>query len=194
MSKYSNRQLEIVNASALLLTQFGVNGLTVKKIAENVGFSEAAIYRHFKGKDDILYALINYLKERMESRYLSIDVFLEPDDYLMMLFKTQISFFKENQDYVVLGFSEGLFSDNNILNLKLIEVIDLQQQYLLPIFESGQKTDRFIKGVSSESLSDMMIGAFRLKMLKWKMSGFKFDIKKEGEKIIKDLIIIIKNK
>ena len=43
----SERQKEIIDAAGRILTESGIGGLTTKKLALEMGFSEAAIYRHF---------------------------------------------------------------------------------------------------------------------------------------------------
>lgn len=57
------RQQQIVDAAAILIFKFGSEHLTVKRIAEEVGISEAAIYRHFKSKKSILSFLLTHIEE-----------------------------------------------------------------------------------------------------------------------------------
>ncbi|MBK7754593.1 MAG: helix-turn-helix transcriptional regulator [Flavobacteriales bacterium] len=46
------RQLEIMEAAGQLMTESGYAALTTKRLAERMGFSEPALYRHFKNKED----------------------------------------------------------------------------------------------------------------------------------------------
>lgn len=57
------RQQQIVDAAAALIFKYGSEHLTVKKIAAQVGISEAAIYRHFKSKKSIISFLLNHIEE-----------------------------------------------------------------------------------------------------------------------------------
>ena len=57
------RQQQIIDAAAILIFKYGSEHLTVKKIAAEVGISEAAIYRHFKSKKSILSFLLNHIEE-----------------------------------------------------------------------------------------------------------------------------------
>jgi AcrR family transcriptional regulator len=56
------RQQQIVEAAQKLIFKYGSEHLTVKRIATEVGISEAAIYRHFKSKKSILSFLLNHIE------------------------------------------------------------------------------------------------------------------------------------
>ncbi|MBN1374705.1 MAG: TetR/AcrR family transcriptional regulator [Dehalococcoidia bacterium] len=60
-----SRKEQIVNAARKLVIKYGSENVTVRKIADEVGFSEAAIYRHFKCKKDILYGLIESIEDNL---------------------------------------------------------------------------------------------------------------------------------
>jgi AcrR family transcriptional regulator len=56
------RREQIVNAARKLVIKCGSENVTVRRIAQEVGVSEAAIYRHFKSKRDILYLLVESIE------------------------------------------------------------------------------------------------------------------------------------
>lgn len=190
----SNRQLEIIRSASSILTELGVHGLTTKNLAAKVGFSEAAIYRHFKGKDAILIALLSYLASNMETRLSSIDPFLEPKDAIKAIFSSQASFFQANPHYVVAVFSEGLMAENNIINAKILEIMQVKRSHLLPIIEAGQKLEVFNNQLSSTAIVNIIMGTFRLQMFNWKVNNFKTNIIDKTEQTINELLTIIKTK
>ena len=57
------RQQQIVDAARILIFKYGSEHLTVKRIAAEVGISEAAIYRHFTSKKSILSFLLSHIEE-----------------------------------------------------------------------------------------------------------------------------------
>lgn len=59
------RQQQIIDAAGSLIFKYGSEHLTVKKIAKEVGISEAAIYRHFKSKKSILSFLLRHIEEAL---------------------------------------------------------------------------------------------------------------------------------
>jgi len=59
------RQQQIIEIAAKLIFKYGSEHLTVKRIADEVGISEAAIYRHFKSKKSIISFLLGYIEETL---------------------------------------------------------------------------------------------------------------------------------
>ena len=59
------RQQQIVDAARILIFKYGSEHLTVKRIAAEVGISEAAIYRHFTSKKSILSFLLRHIEEAL---------------------------------------------------------------------------------------------------------------------------------
>lgn len=51
---HSERQNQIISETIRLIHTKGIQGLTIKNISNGIGVTEAAIYRHFKSKDEIL--------------------------------------------------------------------------------------------------------------------------------------------
>jgi len=59
------RKQQIIEIAAKLIFKYGSEHLTVKRIATEIGISEAAIYRHFKSKKSILSFLLSYIEETL---------------------------------------------------------------------------------------------------------------------------------
>ena len=59
------RQEELVDHALELIREAGLPGLTVRRLAERAGFTEAALYRHFASKEELLKALMAAVGERL---------------------------------------------------------------------------------------------------------------------------------
>ena len=57
MSKIPTRE-RILDSALMLFSEKGYDGVGVDLIAENAGIKGPSLYRHFKGKEDILNSLI----------------------------------------------------------------------------------------------------------------------------------------
>ncbi len=56
----------ILNEALTLFSENGYDGTGVEQIAEKVGIKAPSLYKHFKGKEDILNALIDITEARYE--------------------------------------------------------------------------------------------------------------------------------
>ncbi|MCX8471146.1 MAG: TetR/AcrR family transcriptional regulator [Chitinophagaceae bacterium] len=190
---FSARQLEIIEAAGKLLSHDGIASLTTKNLAKEMGFSESAIYRHFKGKEDIIVALLNYLAINMDERLTAtINKDVSPLDNFTAIFKNQFNFFKKNKHFIIVTFSEGLLEHSAEINDAMQHVITIKIKHLLAIFKQAQQQNLFTDKVKPEDLIHIVMGSFRLLMFKWRMDNFKFDIVKKGDQLIHTILLLIK--
>ncbi|GJM36401.1 MAG: TetR family transcriptional regulator [Saprospiraceae bacterium] len=187
------RQLEIIEAAGKILTSSGVKGLTIKNLAKEMQFSESAIYRHFHSKDDIIVAMLNYLADSKDERLaMAVRIDDPPEEKLKKLFQSQSEFFSKHPHFVVAVFSDGLMEKSGRINEAIFRIMSVLRKHLLPIIREGQQKGIFTNTVSAEDLIHIIMGTFRLQKLKWRMAGFKFDLKKDGETRMKSLLVLIK--
>lgn len=52
------RREQIADAALAIIVEHGLGAVTVRRVAETVGISAAALYRHYKNKADILQAVL----------------------------------------------------------------------------------------------------------------------------------------
>ncbi len=73
--KVNNKQ-RIFDVSVDLFSEYGYDGVSIRQIASEVGIKESSIYNHYKSKEAILDAIMNFYIEKM----LSQDIPLEDAD------------------------------------------------------------------------------------------------------------------
>ncbi len=64
MQELSSRQLQIIDASIHLISEGGIQELTMKNLSRELGISEPAIYRHFESKQKILITMLESFKHQ----------------------------------------------------------------------------------------------------------------------------------
>ena len=193
-SKRSSRQIELIEAAGKILTKSGVGGLTTKNLAAEMNFSESAIYRHFSGKEEIITAMLNYLAENMEARYSTAYQTADTvEEQFRCLFQNQCSFFHEHPHFVAVVFSDGLMEQSESINQAIMQVMQVKRKYLIPILTEGQAKGIFKTEINAADLASIVMGAFRLQMFQWKISGFSTDIKAQGDSLINSLLTLIKS-
>ena len=58
-----NRRREILQAAERLMHLRGLAGITTREIAQEVGCSEGALYFHFKGRLELLVAMLEEIQK-----------------------------------------------------------------------------------------------------------------------------------
>lgn len=69
--EYSKRQQHIIDATLKLISEQGLQGATIGKIAEEVGISQPALYRHFANRREIILAALETVTKRISNFFTS---------------------------------------------------------------------------------------------------------------------------
>lgn len=195
MEKITDRQFEIIQAAGKILTNSGLSGLTIKNLAKEMQFSEAAIYRHFASKEKIIIAMLDFLANDMDSRLTAIiDHQLSTEQKFVLIFQNQFEFFHNNPHFVVAVFSDGLMEESKPINKHISAIMEIKMSHLNPIISEGQTQGIFTSELSNSDLLHITMGAMRLQMYKWRIANFEFDITKKGKEMIQSVLTLIKLK
>lgn len=190
----SDRQKQILEHSIRIIHSEGIQGFTVKNLSKAIGFTEAAIYRHFKSKNEILCAVLDTFIDKLD-RFIS-----EIDDTernalakIEQVYQKLSTTFTKKPAYVSVIFAEEIFKNNNLLSKKVGKILQLNNDAFNSIIETGQKNNEITKDIESQDLTLMTMGAFRLMVKNWKMSDFSFNLKEHSKKLYKSIETLIKS-
>lgn len=190
----SDRQFAILEAAGKILSKSGVSGLTIKNLAQEMKFSESAIYRHFASKEEIVYTMLGYLAENMEERLQkAISTHKSPLENLESIFLDQFAFFAKKPHFVVAVFSDGLLETSQNINAAILRIMQAKRKHLMPVLMQGQQQGFFTNTITTEELMHIVMGSFRLQMFKWRIANFQFDIERQGKNMLHAILTLIKN-
>lgn len=195
-NKFSERQIEIIEAATKRIDEHGIQDLTIKTLAADLNLSEAALYRHFKSKNEILLGLLTYFIEEMKGR---LDLILSnkdrsPSELLKDLFDSQLKTFVLKPSVVSVIFSESIFQFNKELSSTVSSMMELMQNHIEGIVKKGQTDGSFSKIVGVSTTTTIVMGGMRITVLKWKLSGHKSDLIKDGNKVLSGILKMIETK
>jgi len=193
---FSERQIQIIETATKRIDKHGIQELTIKNLANDLELSEAALYRHFKSKNEILLGMLSYFIIEMKEKINKIiaNETKKPCDILRDLFNNQLNTFTQNPAIVSVVFSEGIFQFNNELSNKLSEMMDLMQEKISEIVKRGQEEECFNKLLSPGVATTMIMGSMRMVVLKWKLSGNKSNLVKDGQTMLNGILKMIEKK
>lgn len=188
--EFSDRQIEIMELATKRIDQYGIQELTIKNLAADINLSEAALYRHFKSKNDILLSLLSYFIMDMEDRMSTIVERRDQSakEQLKAIFQSQLKTFVQRPSIVSVVFSEGIFQFNKQLAEKLSDMMQVMNGHIERLIEKGKEDGEFITLIGSQTMATIVMGSMRMVVLKWKLSGHKSNLLKDGNSILNGLL------
>ncbi len=188
----SKRQAEIIEKSIEIIANKGIQGLTIKNLSKEIGISEPAIYRHFTNKIDILLTLLESFKEMSGMFAALIETFQGTAiEKIRFMFSKMIEVFDETPALVSVIFSEEIFSNESVLKNKMIEIQNANQNTIEKIITEGKKGNNVRNDIETEHLALIIMGTLRLLVKNWSLHSYHFDLRKEGDKLIRTLETIL---
>ena len=188
----TERQIEITEVALELISEKGIQGLTIKNLAKKIGITEPAIYRHYDSKTDILIAVLDLFKQNTEQLF---EKELKNDgkaiDKIEHLFTKHFASFSATPSLVSVIFSEEIFRNEPVLIAKIAEIIDKNDKILTTIIVDGQKSGEIRSDIEANYLSTIIIGTLRLFVKKWQFSEFSYNLPREGKKLIDSIKLLI---
>ena len=189
----SERQQQIIEESINIIDEKGIQGLTIKNLSKAIGISEPGIYRHFESKTEILLSILNNFKEMAEMLSgLMKDFEGTAFEKIDFMFSRMLDMFSETPSMVSVIFSEEIFKNEELLKLKITEVLNMHAQTIEYIITKGQEENNVRKDIEVKTLALIIMGSLRLLVKRWDLNNHNFDLNNEGSKLIKGLDKILK--
>ncbi|MEN8228136.1 MAG: TetR/AcrR family transcriptional regulator [Bacteroidota bacterium] len=186
------RQKEIIEVALELISEKGIQGLTIKNLAKKIGITEPAIYRHYDSKIDILIAVLELFKQNTEQLFeKELNNDSKAIDKINHLFTKHFASFSATPSLISVIFSEEIFRNEPVLIDKISEVIDKNDKILTTILINGQRNGEIRNDIEAKHLATMIMGTLRLFVKKWQFSAYSYNLPLEGKKLVNSILLLI---
>ncbi|MCF6159428.1 MAG: TetR/AcrR family transcriptional regulator [wastewater metagenome] len=180
------RQDQIVQMALSLVASHGLKELSMARIARKVGLVPSAIYRHFKSKDEVLDAVLDYIQRRLlDNVAIVCNETSESIDRLRRLLTYHIKLIRENQGIFRVVFSDELYSGHPERKNKVYEIITKYLGKVSEIIGQGQREGKICIDTDPITISLMFLSIIQQAAILWHVSNEKFDITKHTERVWK---------
>lgn len=103
--RYQRTQQAILNAALSILTEEGIDKLSIRAIADRIDYSPAALYEYYGSKEEIIGALCGEGHNRLKHYMEQVSLSLAPSKYLQEIGLAYIQFALQNPSYFLLTFT-----------------------------------------------------------------------------------------
>ncbi|MCK9157612.1 MAG: TetR/AcrR family transcriptional regulator [Candidatus Cloacimonas sp.] len=189
------RQKDILKAAIAIIANQGYEKLTIKNLATKIGVTEAALYRHFKSKREIVTMILSYFEE-LSNRVLNeiCESNNAPLDNIRKFVEDRYILFSKNPDLAKVMFSEELFKNDPTFKGQFQCIMHKHKQAMESYLIQAQKDGNIKKDISSIQLFRIIIGSMRFTVTQWNLSDGAFDLQKDGSDLFESIIKLIRIK
>lgn len=178
------RQKQIVSAARKLIVKYGSEHVTVRRVAEEIGVSEAAIYRHFKSKRDVL----SFLVDDIEDTLLSDLAEQNPDksapvDVLEKIMKGDISAVEQRRGVSFQVIAEIISFGDKKLNKKVYDIIEKYISRIEKIISEGVKAGIFRQDIDPHAAATLYFSMIQGLVNIWALSSYEFNLEQRYQSV-----------
>ncbi|PCJ07417.1 MAG: TetR family transcriptional regulator [Rhodobacteraceae bacterium] len=183
-----DRKAEIVETAIRLAGEQGPDRVTTQALADAIGISQAAIFRHFPTKAEIWLAVGKSITGpivQLENYAATPDPFTLLQD-LMERHLRQIAL---NPAIPAILFSRELHAENDALRRHFESVMAARLASLARMIDQAQQTGQLKAAIASADLAALLLASIQGLAMRWSLENRSFDLTAEGGRLIRVLLI-----
>ena len=177
------RKSQIARAVLEHIASHGLKGLSMAAIAHRIGVVPSALYRHFRGKEDMLRAVFDQVGANLERNLDQVCAeHADPLERLHALISLNARLVREFHAIPRVMFAEGAYSESAQRKVRVYEVI---RQYLArvnAIVQEGQAAGRIRPDLDSQTVATFFWGLLPPATVLWYVSEGRFDVTRHVER------------
>ncbi len=174
------RKQQIIDAARKLITKKGSEYLTVRRIAKEVNISEAAIYRHFKSKREILSWLMSHITESMlEDINKAAPEGASSLQIVNHILDHHLSDIEQKRGMSFQVIAEIISFGDKKLNKEVYDSINKYMERLKALLSEGVQAGFIREDIDLEASAMLIFGMIQGLVNIWALSSYSFDLSKK---------------
>lgn len=182
-----HRKERLIITAVEIIDDLGIQGLSTREIAKRQEVSEATLFRHFKNKNELLVAVLDYFAKFDLDIYNSAKL-KKPEEVIHFFIKSYAEYY-ENYPAItsILQIFDVLRYEPDLKD-KVIEIYDNRNKYLSQLIEEVQQKGVLRSDVNNEVLANIILGTNREICLKWRIHGKYFSLRSEVLSVLNEIL------
>lgn len=169
-----SRKQEILQALAHMLEVSAGDRITTAKLAQQVGFSEAALYRHFPSKSKMFEGLIEFIEETVFTR---INLILSEEEMalprLEQIMVLLLTFTERNPGITRILTGDALTGENERLQNRVVQFYDRLETQIKQIIREAEVREGIRPEIGVTAGANVLIAVVEGRIAQYVRSGFK---------------------
>lgn len=180
----AERKAEIVQATIRLAADIGPDRLTTDRLAQEIGISQAAIFRHFPTKSHIWEAVGRNICELLGALPGAKSSSDNRTAQLKSMVIGQLKFIARTPAVPAILFSRELHAENETLRLFFVKMMGQRHAKLSQILKSGRESGEFCASLDCDNGAFLILSLIQGLAMRWSLNGRNFNLAVEGEVLL----------
>ncbi|MBB5211657.1 nucleoid occlusion factor SlmA [Microbulbifer hydrolyticus] len=173
-SEKINRRQQILQALAHMLEASPGARITTAALAKEVGFSEAALYRHFPSKSKMFEGLIEFIEETIFSR---IKIIMQDEPSALArcqkILHLLLAFCERNPGITRLLTGDALTGETERLHGRILQLFDRLETQLKQILREAELREQLRPAIPLTAAANLLLASAEGRIVQYVRSGFK---------------------
>lgn len=184
----SSKENIILNAIDVI-NELGIHRLSTRELAKKLGVTDASLYRHFKSKQDIILAVLDYYSYFDNSIIKTIqNNKLKPKEGILFFVKSFAEYYENYPAMTAILHSYDILLHDSVTAQKVKQIYNTRSTYFTHLIQEAKNQKEIADDFVSEDLSDTILGIIGSITLKWRINMYSFSLKQKILSTVKSLI------
>ncbi len=187
----ADRKAEIVKVAVRLAGELGPDRVTTQKIADAVGLTQPAVFRHFPAKTDIWLAVGEWIapsdgpdSDGTEPAPTGATPAAELRAFVARLFEG----IARNPAIPAILFSRELHAENEPLRAHIEKVMTGRRAHFAALITRAQQAGEVSDSIDPDDLAALILALIQGLAMRWSLENRSFDLKSEGLRLLGQLL------
>lgn len=186
------RQQQIVEAARKIVASRGMEVLTIREIAKEVGVSDGDIYRHFASKRDILFLLIKDIENTLFDMFdQAVSEKQEPLERLENVLKSHLSYSEQRRGISLIVIAEALRLADKDIRKGMFEVVYQYIGRIRELLAQAVKTGAVSKNVDLDMAALIFFSLVYTTVTLWALSNHDFSLAKRHKPLWESYLLAV---
>lgn len=173
-----NRKDRLVLTSIEIIDELGIQKLTTREIAKRQNISEATLFRHFKNKNELLIAVLDYFSQFDTDILQSTKVYeLDPIRALNYFVVSYAEYYQNYPAITAIIHLLDVFRYEPDLTDKVKEIQTTRTTMIQQLVQNVQGAGEISKDADSEMIAVMISGFMKEICFNWRLNNYEFSLR-----------------
>lgn len=176
------RKAEIIQSALEIASEDGVAKVTTQAIADHVGIAQPTIFRHFKTRDAIFRAALEWVAGNV-FKLLEADMLNNSpaDERLKTFLNRHLFLLSKKKGVPRILFSDRLHNEDPALKETVQRIMGRLTERLTILLQEGVDGGQFDPGINTEETARMIVALIQGSVMRWSIFDYDYPLTEQAD-------------